>query len=160
MSEGTSVFDTWYGCLEKCRRGDSNPHGLPHTALNRACLPISPLRLFNQNFYRVESEVPVTGRPGCSCTAGLKLCPAGIGRPEAVVLFFCSCWTNPVASEPPRFTKEIRSDKPRKATAITVVRRLRKFAAPLPPKTAGQSLSPAVQEQPGLPVTGTSDSTR
>ncbi len=25
----------------KCRRGDSNPHGLPHTALNRACLPNS-----------------------------------------------------------------------------------------------------------------------
>ena len=28
-----------------CRRGDSNPHELPHTALNRARLPVPPLRL-------------------------------------------------------------------------------------------------------------------
>jgi hypothetical protein len=27
-----------------CRRGDSNPHGLPHTPLKRARLPIPPLR--------------------------------------------------------------------------------------------------------------------
>ena len=31
-------------CLGWCRRGDSNPHGSPHTPLKRACLPISPLR--------------------------------------------------------------------------------------------------------------------
>src|SRR6266496_1087170 len=29
---------------EWCRRGDSNPHGLPHTPLKRARLPIPPLR--------------------------------------------------------------------------------------------------------------------
>jgi hypothetical protein len=28
----------------ECRRGDSNPHELPHTALNRARLPVPPLR--------------------------------------------------------------------------------------------------------------------
>ena len=28
-----------------CRRGDSNPHGLPHTPLKRARLPVPPLRL-------------------------------------------------------------------------------------------------------------------
>src|SRR5262245_61990455 len=28
-----------------CRRGDSNPHGLPHTPLKRTCLPVPPLRL-------------------------------------------------------------------------------------------------------------------
>src|SRR5436305_12953119 len=28
-----------------CRRGDSNPHELPHTPLKRARLPIPPLRL-------------------------------------------------------------------------------------------------------------------
>src|SRR5437667_11933736 len=27
-----------------CRRGDSNPHGLPHTPLKRTCLPVPPLR--------------------------------------------------------------------------------------------------------------------
>src|SRR5437016_7190807 len=30
--------ETW------CRRGDSNPHGLPHTPLKRARLPVPPLR--------------------------------------------------------------------------------------------------------------------
>src|SRR5712691_2359433 len=30
----------WY-----CRRGDSNPHELPHTPLKRARLPVPPLRL-------------------------------------------------------------------------------------------------------------------
>src|ERR1700694_4843252 len=28
-----------------CRRGDSNPHELPHTPLKRARLPVPPLRL-------------------------------------------------------------------------------------------------------------------
>ena len=32
-------FGSW------CRRGDSNPHGLPHTPLKRARLPVPPLRL-------------------------------------------------------------------------------------------------------------------
>src|SRR5437667_3586414 len=32
------VAATW------CRRGDSNPHGLPHTPLKRARLPVPPLR--------------------------------------------------------------------------------------------------------------------
>ncbi len=27
-----------------CRRGDSNPHGSPHTPLKRTCLPVPPLR--------------------------------------------------------------------------------------------------------------------
>jgi hypothetical protein len=31
-----------------CRRGDSNPHELPHTPLKRARLPIPPLRLKDQ----------------------------------------------------------------------------------------------------------------
>src|SRR5687767_13297312 len=34
------------GCRSErwCRRGDSNPHGLPHTPLKRARLPVPPLR--------------------------------------------------------------------------------------------------------------------
>ena len=35
----TTVWTGW------CRRGDSNPHGLPHTPLKRARLPVPPLRL-------------------------------------------------------------------------------------------------------------------
>src|SRR5258707_6730073 len=31
-----------------CRRGDSNPHGLPHTPLKRTCLPVPPLRQVRQ----------------------------------------------------------------------------------------------------------------
>ncbi len=30
--------------VEWCRRGDSNPHGLPHHPLKMACLPVPPLR--------------------------------------------------------------------------------------------------------------------
>src|SRR5947208_3099330 len=31
-----------------CRRGDSNPHELPHTPLKRARLPVPPLRLIRK----------------------------------------------------------------------------------------------------------------
>ncbi len=31
-----------------CRRGDSNPHELPHTPLKRARLPVPPLRLVRE----------------------------------------------------------------------------------------------------------------
>ena len=43
-----------------CRRGDSNPHGLPHTPLKRARLPVPPLRLGQvgcQNFGEVEHSI-------------------------------------------------------------------------------------------------------
>jgi hypothetical protein len=33
--------------LAWCRRGDSNPHGLPHTPLKRTCLPVPPLRHYS-----------------------------------------------------------------------------------------------------------------
>src|SRR6185436_9396011 len=39
--------DTRQGAVSRkywCRRGDSNPHGLPHTPLKRARLPVPPLR--------------------------------------------------------------------------------------------------------------------
>ena len=34
----------FYRVQVECRRGDSNPHGLPHTPLKRTCLPVPPLR--------------------------------------------------------------------------------------------------------------------
>src|ERR1700694_2374266 len=37
---------------EWCRRGDSNPHGLPHTPLKRTCLPVPPLRLLRERLYK------------------------------------------------------------------------------------------------------------
>src|SRR6266567_8448821 len=35
-----------------CRRGDSNPHELPHTPLKRARLPVPPLRLVRKAFQK------------------------------------------------------------------------------------------------------------
>ena len=35
-----------------CRRGDSNPHELPHTPLKRARLPVPPLRLVQEGFQK------------------------------------------------------------------------------------------------------------
>src|SRR5919197_876713 len=41
-------------CTRWCRRGDSNPHGLPHTPLKRARLPVPPLRLAWEGFQRLK----------------------------------------------------------------------------------------------------------
>src|SRR5437667_5065180 len=38
-----------------CRRGDSNPHELPHTPLKRARLPVPPLRLVREGFQRLNA---------------------------------------------------------------------------------------------------------
>ena len=52
-TEGSSgaLSETW------CRRWDSNPHGLLHTILSRARIPISPLRLVKQKDSNNESPV-------------------------------------------------------------------------------------------------------
>ena len=36
------------GPQAECRRGESNPHALGHTDLNRTCLPVPPLRRGDQ----------------------------------------------------------------------------------------------------------------
>src|SRR5437660_5891682 len=38
-----------------CRRGDSNPHELPHTPLKRARLPVPPLRLVRDGFQKLNA---------------------------------------------------------------------------------------------------------
>jgi hypothetical protein len=43
-----------------CRRGDSNPHELPHTPLKRARLPVPPLRLKIVNYAGVRSALKST----------------------------------------------------------------------------------------------------
>src|SRR6267378_48037 len=48
------VFDRLAATKLICRRGDSNPHELPHTALNRARLPVPPLRQVGQTFLSVS----------------------------------------------------------------------------------------------------------
>jgi hypothetical protein len=48
-----------------CRRGDSNPHELPHTPLKRARLPIPPLRL-------VREECQTDLRRLCLRFAGIR----------------------------------------------------------------------------------------
>jgi hypothetical protein len=40
-----------------CRRGDSNPHGSPHTPLKRACLPVPPLRRLAGSSGSVEDTI-------------------------------------------------------------------------------------------------------
>jgi hypothetical protein len=47
-----------------CRRGDSNPHELPHTPLKRARLPVPPLRLGWEGYLTYETigiVKPLTG---------------------------------------------------------------------------------------------------
>src|SRR3989338_4709627 len=47
-----------------CRRGDSNPHGLPHTPLKRARLPAPPLRRQReQSMPPRRAPVNAAGRP-------------------------------------------------------------------------------------------------
>ncbi len=48
-----------------CRRGDSNPHELPHTPLKRARLPIPPLRLLQ--FYQTIVKQLFARRRGRRC---------------------------------------------------------------------------------------------
>ena len=48
-----------------CRRGDSNPHGLPHTPLKRARLPVPPLR--HELYYFIFRAGNVNGKIGRSC---------------------------------------------------------------------------------------------
>src|SRR5438552_1208235 len=38
-----------------CRRGDSNPHELPHTPLKRARLPVPPLRLIQEGCQKTRN---------------------------------------------------------------------------------------------------------
>ena len=48
-----------------CRRGDSNPHELPHTPLKRARLPVPPLRLkLSDSDYSVLSQCEKSRSPG------------------------------------------------------------------------------------------------
>src|SRR5262245_21911573 len=42
-----------------CRRGDSNPHGLPHTPLKRARLPVPPLRRCDAKVYRYRRRLTI-----------------------------------------------------------------------------------------------------
>ena len=51
---GRCLTDQW------CRRGDSNPHGLPHTPLKRARLPIPPLRRSKQKVCRRPVSLSMT----------------------------------------------------------------------------------------------------
>src|SRR5437016_3493382 len=57
---GVSVVDPIMDSRGKrtwCRRGDSNPHGLPHTPLKRARLPVPPLRRCEAEVYRYRTRL-------------------------------------------------------------------------------------------------------
>src|SRR3989304_9954438 len=49
-----------------CRRGDLNPHGLPHTPLKRACLPVPPLRPKSRKSKNVSQPRRGTARLRCA----------------------------------------------------------------------------------------------
>jgi hypothetical protein len=67
-----------------CRRGDSNPHELPHTPLKRARLPVPPLR------HEVSLEgsaiiaVPFSKTATCSQRVMLPARPVKTAAPETV----------------------------------------------------------------------------
>src|SRR5215475_10592757 len=77
-----------------CRRGDSNPHELPHTPLKRARLPVPPLRLVwerlqksNTHFFAGDGEVLVD----CCVAAGVAAGVAcGVGVAVGVAAGDCS----------------------------------------------------------------------
>src|SRR6266851_2914338 len=61
ISEGDCDRAKTQDCLGIwCRRGDSNPHGLPHTPLKRARLPIPPLRRSKQKVCRRPVSLSMT----------------------------------------------------------------------------------------------------
>ncbi len=132
-----------------CRRGDSNPHGLPHTALNRACLPIPPLRRFLNYF----AESAVAGGAALGGTGSKRESSLGTMGKRAAgtdARFFCSCSTRLLAGPAlPRFIKDKTIERSRNTAAKTVVTLLKKLAAPRPPKTA--PMSPIPPKAPANP---------
>src|ERR1044071_3393657 len=68
-----------------CRRGDSNPHELPHTPLKRARLPVPPLRhevsLEGGYYSRIRFQNP---RATCSLRAMPPALPVKSAAPESV----------------------------------------------------------------------------
>ena len=107
---GSEALDCQLGVW--CRRGDSNPHGLPHTPLKRTCLPVPPLRHLERLDYqtRVTVTEPVVRLRfvycrfeapcppgGLDCVGGvLSCCPAG-GAGVAAPLVFAGCGAGLVA---------------------------------------------------------------
>ena len=70
-----------------CRRGDSNPHELPHTPLKRARLPVPPLRLVwagcqktkARHFFAGEGEALAPGCVAAGVAAAGVACGVGTG---------------------------------------------------------------------------------
>src|SRR4030095_5069590 len=53
-----------------CRRGDSNPHELPHTPLKRARLPVPPLRHLGERYIFSMSDMRLSCRTGTNKARG------------------------------------------------------------------------------------------
>src|SRR5215510_9996202 len=71
--------------LDWCRRGDSNPHELPHTPLKRARLPVPPLRLEVKGFSKGRSYYsPYLLAAGDAAGAAGDACCVGAGVGVAV----------------------------------------------------------------------------
>ena len=126
-----------------CRRGDSNPHELPHTPLKRARLPVPPLRhevslegaaIIAGKISIKEHYLPagdVAGAAGEACCAG-----AGVGVGDAAGAL-SDCRTE---REPVRIGKPSASAISMKAAAAPIVIFANRLAVPRGPKAVLDSV--------------------
>ena len=152
-----------------CRRGDSNPHELPHTALNRARLPVPPLRpeLSDNDsnpsslFARLTNTAtayfcvplgeaageaagePAGGVAGASLAAG-EACGTGVGTASGAV----DCKTEWLPVTPG--SESIRATSI-KAAAAPIVILERMLAVPLGPNAVLETLAEKRSPAPDLP---------
>src|SRR3989338_6108725 len=74
-----------------CRRGDSNPHGLPHMPLKHACLPVPPLRQITKSF-KVKRRWRGNGEKNNFLF--ILFSPVLPFPPFSLIFFFCSVCLN------------------------------------------------------------------
>jgi hypothetical protein len=127
----------------RCRRGDSNPHGLPHTPLKRTCLPVPPLRL--SNFYLMRSGSYFFSGDAAGLTEGAGDAagtapptgeaagePAGLADGDGCVVAAPLSRTTELGPNTPGNEKSNASNI--KSTAATIVAFSSGFCAPRGPK--------------------------
>src|SRR4029078_11291263 len=127
-----------------CRRGDSNPHELPHTPLKRARLPVPPLRhevsLAGGYYSRIRFQNPPRYLLAAGDAAGAagEGCCAGVGVGVATgALSGTDCNTE---REPLRIGKPSATSININAAAAPIVIFARRLAVPRGPKAVLESV--------------------
>ena len=134
--------------LEWCRRGDSNPHELPHTPLKRARLPVPPLRHevslegcghYSRIGFQENSRAYLLAAGDAAGAAGDACCTgAGVGVTVAVgTPSGCDCRTD---REPLRIGSPNASAINMNATAAPIVIFASRLAVPRGPKAVLDSV--------------------